>query len=151
MDPYKTYQGDAETNFQIVKKLGLEIFSFSQLKEELKSKLRAIPLIFVDAILGTGFRKPLSPAYLEAFHTLNVLKRLHNAKVTIISVDVPSGVSGNEGLVGSEAIRADVTVTFSCRKVGMEKPGALMYLGKVEVVDIGVPHALLNEIARKKI
>ncbi len=64
--------------------------------------------VLVDAILGTGFRPPVSGLYAEAIHALNA------TSIPIVAVDIPSGadadVMGDQ--VGAVA-RADVVVTFT--------------------------------------
>ncbi len=64
--------------------------------------------IFVDAILGTGFKPPVSGLYAEAIAILNA------SKGTVIAVDIPSGadadaIAPQQGLIAC----ADVIVTFT--------------------------------------
>ena len=64
--------------------------------------------VLVDAILGTGFRPPVSGLYAEAIAALNA------SAVPVVAVDIPSGadadVMGEQ--VGAVA-RADAVVTFT--------------------------------------
>ena len=64
--------------------------------------------VLVDAILGTGFRPPVSELYAAA------IARLNASSVPVVAVDIPSGadadVMGEQ--VGSVA-RADAVVTFT--------------------------------------
>ncbi len=72
--------------------------------------------VIVDAILGTGFRPPVSPLYAAAIRKLNA------AAAPIVAVDIPSGAdagamrppSSNDSPAGvlNEA-RADAIVTFT--------------------------------------
>ena len=64
--------------------------------------------IFVDAILGTGFKPPVSGLYAEAIAILNA------GKGKVIAVDIPSGADADamapqQGLIA----RADAIVTFT--------------------------------------
>jgi hydroxyethylthiazole kinase-like uncharacterized protein yjeF len=64
--------------------------------------------VLVDAILGSGFRPPVSGLYAEAIHALNA------TSAPVVAVDIPSGadadVMGDQ--VGAVA-RADAVVTFT--------------------------------------
>ncbi|MGA9799938.1 MAG: NAD(P)H-hydrate dehydratase, partial [Terriglobales bacterium] len=78
--------------------------------EQLKAAARAVfnADILVDAILGTGFRPPVSALYGEAIGMLNA------SPAPVVAVDIPSGadadVMGEQ--VGAVA-RADAIVTFT--------------------------------------
>ena len=67
--------------------------------------------LVVDALLGTGARGAPEGAVFEAITAINTLGK------PVVSVDIPSGVECNAGLVPGEAIRAKRTVTF-----GLPKP-----------------------------
>lgn len=96
--------------------------------------------LMVDAIFGTGFRGRAEGVYREAIEAIN------RSDCPVLAVDIPSGVSGGTGAVEGEAVRADRTVTFAAPKLGLvQYPGA-DYAGELEVVDIGLPEDLLEEI-----
>jgi len=76
--------------------------------------------VIVDAILGTGFRPPVSPLYAAAIGKMN------RASAPIVAVDIPSGAdadamrptsaTGSATGVGNEVhdeVRADAVVTFT--------------------------------------
>ena len=44
--------------------------------------------------------------------------------------------------------RADYTLTLACNKPGLLLPESHEYVGRVEVVDIGIPTALLVSVAK---
>jgi NAD(P)H-hydrate epimerase len=94
--------------------------------------------VVVDAIFGTGFRGAPEDAHAEAITALNA------SGVPVVAVDVPSGVSGETGVVEGEAVRADLTVTFGAAKAGLLLfPGAA-HAGVVEVEPIGFPQDLIH-------
>jgi NAD(P)H-hydrate epimerase len=62
----------------------------------------------------------------------------------VLAVDVPSGLDVESGQPASECIQADVTATFVAMKPGFFQASAQPFLGRVEVVDIGVPRSLLT-------
>ena len=54
------------------------------------------------------------------------------------SVDIPSGISADSGMVLGTAFRADMTVTFQKKKIGLMLPEGRSYAGKLVAVDIGI-------------
>jgi len=75
---------------------------------------------------------------------LDVLTFLNRSDVKVMSVDIPSGISSDNGQIMGEAVRADYTVTFGLPKIGhLLHPGA-EYTGDLFVEDIGFPESLLN-------
>ena len=67
--------------------------------------------VIVDAILGTGFRPPVSPLYAAA-----IAKMKMNAASPVIAVDIPSGADADAmqpALGPTGRARADAIVTFT--------------------------------------
>ncbi len=82
----------------------------------------SVPAVAVDALFGTGFRGKPEGAALAAIREIN---RLQQKGSLVVSVDIPSGVSGSDGSIPGECVFADVTVTFSYYKAGQ-----LLYPGR---------------------
>jgi NAD(P)H-hydrate epimerase len=61
-------------------------------------------------------------------------------RVRILAIDLPSGVDASTGEVAGAAVRADETVTFHGRKVGLVVAPGRFHTGTVHVVDIGLAH-----------
>lgn len=122
------YSGDAETELDVLRNIGVEIHG----PERLGEKLGGVDLV-VDALLGTGFEGEVRER--EA----DLIRRINDSGISIASVDVPSGVNGSTGEVEGEAVEADLTVCAHAAKVGcMVSPG-LLHAGEIAVVDIGIP------------
>jgi len=112
-------KGDAAEMFRQMKLDPVVITS----PEQLKGDAMAIGMtadVIIDAILGTGFRPPVTGLYAEA------IARINAAKKPVVAVDIPSGAdadafvplppSPKEGKVGaptSLVVRADLIVTFT--------------------------------------
>jgi NAD(P)H-hydrate epimerase len=98
--------------------------------------------LVIDALFGAGLDRPLRGMARALVDFCNA------SDVPVVSVDVPSGISGDSGeVVGNVAVNADVTVTFF-----RKKPGHLLYpgrrhTGEVVLADIGIPTEVLTEIA----
>ena len=79
--------------------------------EELKSDRAQNMLaadVYIDAILGTGFKPPVRGLYAEAIAAMN------DSESTVIAVDIPSGADADAmGLQSGTIARADAIVTFT--------------------------------------
>ena len=88
--------------------------------------------LVVDALFGTGFHgKPRKEAA-AAIEELNALG------TRVVAVDVPSGVDASTGEIAGPAVRAELTVTFHGRKVGLVVAPGRFRAGEVVVADIGL-------------
>lgn len=97
--------------------------------------------ILVDGLLGTGARGAPRGAIGAAVEYINA--RASRAKV--VAIDIPSGLHADTGLAEGAAVRADITVTMALPKSGLLMPDAVDYVGRMEVVDIGIPTELLAD------
>jgi hydroxyethylthiazole kinase-like uncharacterized protein yjeF len=134
-------KGDAEVNYRIARAMDLPMVPChaADLVHQATSPLMHSDCI-VDALLGTGFagqvRSPLS----ELIEQINTAG-LHGIKV--VAVDIPSGLDCDTGRPGGVAVRASLTVTFVAPKVGILADAAASYVGRIAVVDIGVPKEIV--------
>ena len=86
----------------------------------------------VDAILGVGLCRKVSGKYAD------IIEKINNTGIKVMAVDIPSGISADDGSVLGCAVKAYKTVTFAYGKVGhMVYPGK-GYCGKLKVEDIGI-------------
>lgn len=88
--------------------------------------------LVMDGLVGIGGTGALR----EPYATLADLTG--DAPGAVVAVDVPSGVDASSGRVEGAAVRADVTVTFGARKVGLLVDPGAEHAGRVELVDIGL-------------
>lgn len=87
--------------------------------------------IVVDAVLGNGMNKPLASEINETFNAVR------QKNVTVIAVDVPTGLNCEDLTVDPCILKADYTVTTTRTRIEhVLQPGA-QYCGKIHVVDIG--------------
>lgn len=88
--------------------------------------------VIVDALFGTGFHgEPREDAARR-------IGEMNDSGAHVVAVDVPSGVDASTGEVAGAAVRAELTVTFHGRKVGLVVAPGRFHTGAVEVVDIGL-------------
>ena len=132
-------EGAAGVNLTVCERMGLPITDVKGVEavKEVRERLRPGGLV-VDALFGIGLTRP--PREPQA----SVLRAVAEAGLPTVAVDVPSGLDANTGEPLGLAIRADVTATMACPKVGFRGPGE-PYVGRLVVVDIGLPAALVKE------
>ena len=101
--------------------------------------------LVIDAVLGTGQSRTLQGVVRETALLLNAA-RTQQAEMTVMSLDLPTGMNGDTGQADSACVQADVTVTFGYPKLGhFQFPGAAQ-LGELVVLDIGIPDHLAQGI-----
>ena len=135
--------GDASTNLKILQNMNLEI---KELQEEHIGEIGKILHdyhVIVDAIFGTG----LGGEIREPVRTL--IAKINEANIPVVSVDIPSGLSCDDGAVLGIAVKATKTVTFVAAKIGFFQGDGKEYTGELIVSDIGVPKKLIEEYHKK--
>jgi NAD(P)H-hydrate epimerase len=136
----KSLRGDAETNFFIFHRMKGEIISIPSIKDYQKVKRDLEKAdILIDAIFGTGLDAEVRGYYREVIDHLNTLHR------PMVAIDVPSGLDADTGKPLGAAIKATLTVTFGLPKVGLLISPGIEFVGKLEIVDIGIPKNLVEE------
>ncbi len=98
----------------------------------LKPLLKEV-VVVVDAIFGTGVTLPLHQPYVDLISAVN------NSDVPTVSVDIPSGVNGDDGRVNPVAMDAELTITVGLPKRGLLLAPGRDFVGDLEVIDIGFP------------
>jgi len=138
-DP-KGLRGDGVTNFNIFHRMKGEVISVPSSKDyqKIKRDLEKFDIL-VDGIFGTGLDAEVRGYYREVIDHLNMLQR------PIVAIDIPSGLDANTGKPLGTAIRASLTITFGLPKIAHLISPGLDYVGKVEVIDIGIPKRLVEE------
>ncbi len=88
--------------------------------------------IIIDALLGTGLARPLEGAYHD------VVRKVSQAGVPVVAVDIPTGLSGLTGHVLGAAVRAAMTVSFVGLKQGMFLGEGPEYCGDIVFDSLGI-------------
>jgi hydroxyethylthiazole kinase-like uncharacterized protein yjeF len=69
--------------------------------------------IVIDALFGAGLDRPVEGTARAMIEAINA------SPAKIYAVDLPSGINGTSGAVQGAAVKADETITFFRRKIGM--------------------------------
>ena len=90
--------------------------------------------VIVDSIFGVGLTREVQGIQKDAVEKINAARETA-PDMTVLAVDIPSGISSETGEVLGVAVKADITVTFGYEKVGMRFAKNLC--GAVSVKEIG--------------
>ena len=159
-------KGDARTNFEMIRRLAsfqagssaqpsplsfLECATVSDWEEN--ARPRKTYDFIVDALFGTGLRRPLEGIYLQVIQHLDMIRtacdRSSGARPLIVSIDIPSGLNADLAYPIGEAIQADLTVTFTAPKRANVLPPASHLCGELLVANIGSPATLIETVKSK--
>ena len=88
--------------------------------------------VIIDCLFGIGLNRKVKGMY------QNIIKKINNSKQHVISIDIPSGINGNNGKIMGEAIKANSTYTLHAKKIGHTVNSGMKYSGKVSIIDIGI-------------
>jgi hydroxyethylthiazole kinase-like uncharacterized protein yjeF len=100
-------RGDAAEMFKKMELAPLVLNSHEDLTSA-KARTAFDADLIIDALLGTGFRPPLSGLYAESIATMNA------KDVPVIAVDIPSGADADVmGEQSGAVVRANAVVTFT--------------------------------------
>lgn len=146
-DPAERLPADAQIMRRVVERMGLAVHDVGDEASLARAGPRlAAAGIVVDALLGTGFQGEVRPELARIIESINALRADYTSPIerTVVALDVPSGLDCDRGEPSNATLIADVTVTFVARKQGFSVPQAARYLGRVEVVSIGVPRAVMT-------
>lgn len=93
----------------------------------------------LDAIFGTGLHG--SDIYGPSKKVIEIINtaRVKNKSLKIYSVDIPSGIDSDDGKILGIAVKADKTMTFGCKKIGLVNYPGADFAGEVLIIDIGIP------------
>jgi hydroxyethylthiazole kinase-like uncharacterized protein yjeF len=124
--------GDTLHNWEILNNLH-DILTSELLTESAVKSCRAIKEadILIDGIMGFGLRSKLREPLLTA------VKMINKSAAIKYSIDIPSGIDSESGVVHGAAVKADHTIALHAPKTGMTN--AKEFVGKLHVVSIGIP------------
>ena len=111
------------------------------------SEIEQFPLltpgsVIIDALFGSGLSRPLSGIF------AGITKKINESACTVISVDMPSGLFGedNEGNDVNAIIKADFTLTFHFQKLSFMLPENEKFTGQVHLLPIGLHNRIIESI-----
>lgn len=94
----------------------------------------------VDAVFGIGLSRNLNRQYQELITDLN------SSGLPILALDIPSGLDADSGAVRGNAVRADATVTFIVRKIGLLTGRGRAYCGDTTLESLDIPVRVFDNL-----
>lgn len=90
--------------------------------------------IIIDGLFGSGLNRPLEGS------ALDLVKQVNHLKLDVISIDIPSGLMGenNDPNNSDGIIRAKLTFSFQFPKLAFFFPENQDFVGRWEVLDINL-------------
>jgi len=142
--PPDSYRGDPSVYLRSARAAGIPI---EDLTRRTARRGPAIALaesdVAVDALFGTGLTRPLTGL------ARRVAAELNRSGRPVLSLDVPSGLSGDHGRLLGQTVRARWTAAICALKRCHVLLPARSCCGEIAVVDIGIAEELL-EIPRHR-
>ena len=118
----------------------------------LENELRSAVAV-VDAVFGTGFvvgdrdahrSRPLGDDVARVLHKISEFK-LSRPEMMLFAVDMPSGLDADTGAADPACLTVDESIVLGVPKPGLfNLPGAEK-AGRLAIVDIGIPSAVVEE------
>ena len=120
----------------------LSVTDPAKTRQKLPLDLDPAPVLVVDGLFGIGLNRPLDADWMQ------VIAQVNAKQLLVLSVDVPSGVDATTGEVQGAAIRAKETLTLGAAKLGLLRPSASEFVGRLRVApDIGlVPYRETSDL-----
>jgi NAD(P)H-hydrate epimerase len=143
--------GEARANLEAVRKISMEdaaedvpwnrmVFREITSEGEAEELFKRPAGVLIDALLGTGMKRPAEGLYARAIEAINYWGSFDFARV--VSVDIPSGLASDSAHPIGPYVRPDLTVAFTAPKIA----NATCADGRLVVASIGTPWRLLNEV-----
>ncbi len=129
--------GDAKVNLDTF--LDLEGTEVHEITEFGKMRELENPSLIIDALFGTGLKEEVRGIYED------VISWINKKNAYTVSLDIPSGLNGETGIILGSSVKADLTVTFGLPKIGCYIQNGPLYSGEIVITDIGIPPLALDE------
>jgi len=115
---------DADKNYRHPEKLKTDGYKITFINEP--GSLSDFDCDYItDGMLGTGLSSPLRSGYLDTTEWIN------RQASTIYAIDIPTGISADNGEILGDAVRADYTLTFGVKKTGFLFNGGKSHTGEI--------------------
>ena len=135
--------GDTQTMLTAWMSTGGTVYFFDATTVETLEKKLSESRIIVDALLGTGLSHSVGGDFEKAIFLINKTRRTQG--ITVVAVDIPSGISADTGERMGASVEADYTFTMGLPKRGLFLREGLQCRGSWDIVDIGFPKALVAQ------
>lgn len=94
----------------------------------------------LDGLFGFGLSRPLTGEIAAAVDSIN------QRRMSVVSIDLPSGIHTDSGEVLGTAIKAETTLCLGLWKRACLQETAQPYLGQIELIDFDIPLANIQAV-----
>jgi len=96
--------------------------------------------IVIDAMFGSGLNRKVEGVFVDVIQVIN------QSGAAVVSIDIPSGLYADRPLEDENPsiVKADFTFTFQIPKLSFFLPYSEVYVGRWEVLDIGLDKAYID-------
>ncbi|WP_300811955.1 NAD(P)H-hydrate dehydratase [uncultured Bacteroides sp.] len=135
-----TLSADCELNKQRLE--GLKGVDFHEITTQFVPPVLTEDHVVVDGLFGSGLNKPLAGGFAA------VVKYINASPAKVVSIDMPSGLMGEDNTANTMAnvIRADVTLSLQLPKLAFLFAENEPYVGEWELLDIGLSSEGIDEL-----
>lgn len=107
---------------------------FTEVNDDFEPPVLTERDVVIDGLFGSGLNRPLSSGFAA------VVKYINNSDATVVSIDIPSGLFGEDNRHNEPdcIIQADLTLTFAFPKLAFFLPENEKYVGEWKTLDIGL-------------
>ena len=125
-------QGDALAAMQ--RMLGVDIIPVVYTEQSLSEQD-----LIVDGLLGTGVHGQVADYYRYVIDVIN------QSSLPVLSLDIPSGLDADTGMVCGSAVKADCTISFMGLNSGLFTGSAVEYVGEIYFEGLNLPDAAYTQ------
>ena len=134
-----TLSPDCETNKERLARVsGID---FHEITTQFVPPVLTAEHVVVDGLFGSGLNKPLSGGFAA------VVKYINSSSATVVAIDVPSGLMGEDNTYNIQAniIRADLTLSLQLPKLAFLFAENEPFVGEWQLLDIGLSEEAITE------
>lgn len=129
-NPKNELSPDCQTNKELVEMMS-EV-TFHEISTQFVPPTLTVDHLVIDGLFGSGLNKPLSGGFAA------VVKFINASPATVVAIDIPSGLMGEENTFNVKAniIKADVTFSLQLPKLAFLFAENEEYIGTWHLLDI---------------
>ena len=138
-NPKGELSADCQTNKELVEMM--DNVKFSEVSTQFVPPTLTMDHLVVDGLFGSGLNKPLSGGFAA------VVKYINASPATVVAIDIPSGLMGEENTFNVKAniIRAHLTLSLQLPKLAFLFAENAEFVGEWKLLDINLSHEAIEE------
>ena len=138
-NPKGELSADCQTNKELVEMM--DNVKFNEISTQFAPPVLTPQHLVIDGLFGSGLNKPLNGGFAA------VVKYINSSSATVVSIDIPSGLMGEENTfnIKNHIIRADVTFSLQLPKLAFLFAENTPYVGEWDLLDIELSEEGIEE------